>query len=170
MPQRALDRVPSAMKIPLNELPSALDRMSRENAGPARDVPDALRIEVALTERAMPEDDWNTVPGMPSRFTCPDCLGALQAIEEDGTIRYRCRVGHAYSAADLLAEKSVALEDSIWLALQTLEERAEMLRTMERSDRARGWDQIAAGFARRADEAVRHAGILRAALRDLSQS
>lgn len=169
MPERALERVPGALTIPLDELPVILSRLTREVAPPSPPVPDSLRIEAALTERAMPEDDWNAVPGKPTRYTCPACSGALQEIVEDGVSRYRCRVGHAYSAPDLLVEKSAALENSLWIALQTLEERAEMFRTLAGNDRSRGWEQSAVAFDRRAEEAARHVEVLRHALRALDR-
>lgn len=168
MPRRALDRVPSALSLPLDEIPRRLDQLTREPAGPSPDVPDSLRLEVTLTERGLPEADWNVVPGAPSRFTCPECSGALQCVDEGEVRRYRCRVGHAFSAADLVTEKTAALENSLWVALQTLEERAEMLREMESSDRLRGRDSTASGFARRADEASRHAALIRETLRELN--
>ena len=36
--------------------------------------------------------------GKPSRFTCPECHGALWEIEDGSLLRYRCHVGHAYTA------------------------------------------------------------------------
>lgn len=167
MPRNALRRVPAAHAVSLVAMPALIDRLTRETAGASPPVPDSLRIEAALTERAMPADDWNEVPGSPTRFTCPECSGALQAIEEEGDVRYRCRVGHAYSAPDLLAAKHVALEDSLWIALQTPEERADMLRTLARADQERGWEQTAQTFERRAAEPAQHAEVLRAAIREL---
>lgn len=169
MPQRALDRVPNAIQCPLSELPALIDRLTREPTGPSLTVPESLRIEANLTERAMPDEDWNRVPGTPTRFTCPECNGALQSIEENGVSRYRCRVGHAYSGPDLLSEKTGALEDSLWVALQTLEERIEMLRTLARDDRGRGWAQAAAAFDRRAEETEQHALVIRDTLRSLDR-
>ena len=65
-------------------------------------------------------------------------MGAIQEIEEGGQRRYRCRVGHAYSPEDMLGDKAHAVEDTLWVALQTLQERAQMLATMARDDRAHG--------------------------------
>ena len=168
MPRRALERVPGAHVAALGQLGELLDRLAREQAGPAPEVPEGLSIEVRMTERAMVTDDWNQTPGLPTRFTCPECVGALQEIEEDGQSRYRCRVGHAYSPDDLVAQKSQALEETLWMALQTLEERAEMLATMARDDRTRGWARTAGGYDDRAREAWVHAERLRDLLKTLS--
>lgn len=161
MPRRALERVPAARVARLAELPQILAALAREEVVATPPVPEALRIEAQLTERAMQADDWHQVPGNPTRFTCPECRGAIQAIEEGGATRYRCRVGHAYSADTLLEEKDAALETSLWVALQTLQERVAMLDAMARDDRRRGWMRSADSYAARADEARVHAERLR---------
>ena len=168
MPRRALERVNDALVTPLADLGGLLDRLSRQPAPPAPEVPEALRIEARLTERTMGAEDREEVPGTPTEFTCPECSGAIKAIEEDGQRRYRCRVGHAYSADDLLLEKTRALEDTLWMALQTLEERAAMLATMAREDERRGFARNASGYAARARETGDHAQRLRELLKSLA--
>jgi len=56
---------------------------------------------------------------------------ALQRVDcyagEDGKlVRFRCRVGHAFTAEGVLDGKSEALESALYAALNTLEESAEM--------------------------------------------
>jgi hypothetical protein len=36
--------------------------------------------------------------GKPSVFACPECRGVLWELEEGRLVRYRCRVGHGYTA------------------------------------------------------------------------
>jgi two-component system, chemotaxis family, protein-glutamate methylesterase/glutaminase len=103
----------------------------------------------------------NQVPGSPTDFTCPECRGALQQIDDGGHVRYRCRVGHAYSPDDLLSEKGKALEESLWVALQTLEERASMLEKLGEDDSRRGVREAGNGFRSRAQEMREHASRLR---------
>ncbi|HEX6615926.1 MAG TPA: chemotaxis protein CheB [Gemmatimonadales bacterium] len=167
MPRRALERVPEAVTPTLAELAPLLGRLAREPAPPPPEIPETLETEVRLTERAMRNDDWFKVPGRPTNFTCPECMGAIQELDESGQRRYRCRVGHAYSAEDLLGEKGSAVEDTLWVALQTLEERAEMLASMARDDRVRGRSHSAAGYEERARETATHAERLRELLRSL---
>ena len=39
-----------------------------------------------------------------TRFTCPDCGGAIERRQDDGGLtEYRCRVGHLYSPKSALA-------------------------------------------------------------------
>ena len=168
MPRRALERVPGARTPTLAEMGAVLDRLSREPAPPAPEAPATLAIEVRLTERAMWIDEKDQMPGNPTSFTCPECDGAIKEIMDEGGRRYRCRVGHAYSPDDLLAEKTHALEETLWVAMQTLVERADMLATLARDDRSRGWTQTAGGYEARARETREHVDRLRDLLGSLA--
>ncbi len=161
MPRHALAAVGDAHAVPLAEIAPLLARLARERAPEPPLVPDALRIEVELTETAMVKEDWEAVPSAPTDFTCPECGGAIREIREGGLLRYRCRVGHAYARDGLVAAKDDAAEDALWVALQTLQERAQMLGRMARDDRERGRQHAAEEYAERAREAEQHAERLR---------
>lgn len=167
MPRRALDLVEAAQKFTLADLGAALVRHCGEPAPEPPEVPEALLIETRLTERDMGTEDWGKVPSRATSFTCPECKGAIHEIREDGLTRYRCRVGHAYSTHDLLGDKAKSVEESLWVALQTLEERAQMLESMAADDRQRGWHRGAGGYADRAKETRVHADRLRELLLDV---
>jgi two-component system chemotaxis response regulator CheB len=152
MPMRALAAVPEARRVGLGDLANVLETLSREPAPPSPRAPDSLRLETRLTERAIVMEDWNQLPGVPTPFTCPECKGAIQQIHADRLSRFRCRVGHAYSPQDLLDEKERAVENALWVALQTLQERAEMFDTMEVDDLHQGWRHSASAYANRARE------------------
>jgi two-component system chemotaxis response regulator CheB len=152
MPARALAPVPTACRVKLSDLGAMLEKLSRQTAPASPPVTEPLKLEARLTERAMEMDDWNQVPGIPTPFTCPECKGAIQQVLADRLSRFRCRVGHAYSPQDLLDEKARAVENTLWVALQTLQERAEMLDTMEVDDLHRGWPHAAGAYADRARE------------------
>jgi two-component system chemotaxis response regulator CheB len=73
--------------------------------------------------------------GTPSGFVCPDCGGGLYEIEVEPLWRFRCRVGHAYTAEVLLADKAEVVEQALWVALRTLEEKLELhQRMVERAE------------------------------------
>ena len=161
MPRRALQAVADARTFTLRDLGALLVRLCGEPAPDATPVPESLLIETRLTERSMEYPDWGVVPGQPTSFTCPECKGAVHEIREVGMTRFRCRVGHAYSPFDLLGEKDKAMEESLWMALQTLEERAQMLELMAADDRQRGMHGGAGSYDDKARETRVHADRLR---------
>lgn len=61
-------------------------------------------------------------------LTCPECGGTLWRHEDYGSERFRCRVGHAYSADGLLLGKNAAVETALSAAIVALDERAEVSR------------------------------------------
>ncbi len=107
-------------------------------------------------------------PGDPSEFTCPDCGGTLWEYEEGHIIRFRCRVGHAYSTESLLAEQKDALESALWAAVVALEERADLSLRLARRMQERGHRSGAARFDREVSDARRRAALVREAIARLS--
>ena len=160
MPRNAMQAVPQARQVALDDLGVVLQNAVREVAPEPPPVPETIRVEAQLTERGMNED-WNQVPGRPTNFTCPECSGAIRIMDEDGVSRYRCRVGHAYTDETIIAAKDDAAEASLWNALQTLEERVQMLQSMARSERERGWGGSFETLEERVRDAEHHALNLR---------
>jgi two-component system chemotaxis response regulator CheB len=103
-------------------------------------------------------------PGVPSGMACPDCGGVLWDLDDGEMLRFRCRVGHAYSAEALMASQSDTLEDALFTALRVLEEHADLLaRTGHRAeDRHR--HAAAARFAVQERDARDRADMIRRAI------
>ena len=106
-------------------------------------------------------------PGTPSGFGCPDCAGALFAIEEGPLHRFRCRVGHAWSPDSLMARQTVALESALWMALRSLEEKAVLSSDMETRARSEGRLLAAGTFGKNAAEALQSAELVRQLVAEL---
>ena len=102
--------------------------------------------------------------GKPSSYACPDCHGVLWEVEEDGLLRFRCRVGHAFSPESLLASQSDALEDALWTALRALEESAALAERLSERAGGRGHGLAADRFAQQAVDAHQRASVIREAL------
>jgi two-component system, chemotaxis family, protein-glutamate methylesterase/glutaminase len=65
--------------------------------------------------------------GPPSGYTCPDCNGSLMTVEEKS---FRCRVGHAWTAEALLQARDDEIQNALWIALRSLQEKAKMSRRL----------------------------------------
>lgn len=99
-----------------------------------------------------------------SDFVCPDCGGTLFEVGEDQMMRFRCRVGHAYSPEALHAVQNRNLEESLWTAVRSLEEHADLSRRLAEWARGASLPIAEANFASRADDAIRKAAVVRRAL------
>jgi two-component system chemotaxis response regulator CheB len=141
MPQNALDQVPEALVLPLDEIAGELVRLVREEL-PETKVPNESgsveEKETQFLELEMPQMEDADRPGRPSPFACPDCGGVLWELDENGFLRFRCRVGHAFTARYLDAEQRQAIETALWSALRALEESASLYhRLADRTDLTR---------------------------------
>jgi two-component system chemotaxis response regulator CheB len=105
-------------------------------------------------------------PGRPSGFSCPDCHGVLFAVEEENYLRFRCRVGHAWSMQSLLAEQRTAVESALWMAFRALEEKAALCTGMSNRAESGGALISAQRFSEQAAEATEAAEALRGLLAD----
>lgn len=168
MPQSVLERTKVDYCIPLLEIPTLLARVvggeiSAEEEG-AYPVPDNMEMEDRMTrvDSRTPENVEKL--GHPSGFTCPECEGPLWEMRDEEVLRFRCRVGHAYTAGSMLAGNSEALEGAMWNALNTLEESTQLSQRLAADSRARGQEHAAARFEERARKTKGQAGLIRQAL------
>ena len=167
MPASALQSVEADYVVPAADLAATLISVAAKPA--LETVPAAASTHVAKEDRitefyldAMEDPDR---PGTPSVFTCPECNGVLWEVPElGGPMRFRCRVGHAYTGGTLLAEKVHSYEGALWEALRALEESANLAHRMARSARAANNLRSAERFEQQAENKEQHAGALRAML------
>jgi two-component system chemotaxis response regulator CheB len=85
MPQSALNRVPSARVLPLQQIPALLRHLIREELPlepePRAKAPLGAAKETRIAELDMDEVSSEARLGHPSPFACPDCGGVLWEIE-----------------------------------------------------------------------------------------
>jgi two-component system chemotaxis response regulator CheB len=120
MPETALSVVGRpAHVLPAGEIGSLLTRLSAD-ASP-------IREDAAVS---LPDEDpaFERPEGPATGFTCPECSGAIWEVREGDLVRYRCRVGHAYSEDAFVSGQRDSVEAAMWAALEMLEERVELLR------------------------------------------
>ena len=106
----------------------------------------------------------NEHPGHSSPYSCPDCGGVLWEIKDGEFVRYRCRVGHAWTSDALLAEQADTLDDALWIALRTLEESASLSRKLAQRHHDRGAVRLSSRFQAQAESLDARARVIRDAL------
>lgn len=97
---------------------------------------------------------------IPSAFSCPDCGGVLWEVDDSGFVRYRCRIGHAFTSETLQQTQAEAVDGALSAALRALEERAALSRRMADGARQRGHVHTAARFEEAAIDAERSARVV----------
>jgi two-component system, chemotaxis family, protein-glutamate methylesterase/glutaminase len=125
--------------------------------------PDArmeLENRIAMTPRFSTAFDSQEL-GPASGYTCPDCNGSLAAVSEG---HFRCRVGHAWTPDSLLAARDDEVENALWVALRSLQEKAKLARQLADSV---GHGPLFARYSAQAEETEQALRILGERLTDL---
>jgi two-component system chemotaxis response regulator CheB len=146
-------RVLELIGVPTEELPTP------------RSSP-TLQVESRMAELEPDLTHKEQLPGTPSAFACPECGGVLWELDENDLLRFRCRVGHAYSPDTLSAKKLETLEDALWVVLRALEEQAALAQRLAYQARKREHVQLSEQFEERRDAANRRAQLIREVIAD----
>lgn len=166
MPMSVMQEIRVDYSLPLREIAPLLNDLSRQ---PGEEegryaVPDEIEIETRIAEQEMESEELIASVeriGKISKLTCPDCHGALWEINDEDILRYRCHVGHAYSAEALSEGQSQMLEVALWSAVRALEEQTVLARRIVERARKGNHERAARLFERRAHEAEEHGSVIR---------
>jgi two-component system chemotaxis response regulator CheB len=107
MPRSALESAPVDHRARVAEIAALIRQLTREDTPTEGGLamPEDMEQEAAIAAFDLEAIQSDHHPGIPSGFACPDCAGVLWEVRDGELIRYRCRVGHAYSPTSLLAEQ-----------------------------------------------------------------
>lgn len=161
MPATALSRANPDHVARLADLPDLLQSLVVEPAGKPMPLPEGIRyeIEVARSGRGS-MDDIDRI-GQRSILACPDCGGVMWELEEDDIIRYRCHVGHAYSAELMSITLDDSLRKALGTALRALQERGALAQRLHEQAVSRGHKHSAHSWQRQAREFEEQEGVIR---------
>ena len=169
MPLGALDASAVDHRGPAENLGEILARLLEEQPGPDAAIPDAvfLEIDIALGRPCLTQDIATFAD--PVALSCPSCGGVLSQVRTP-PLRFRCQVGHAFTADILAQEQEGSLDEAVRVALRIVEERAQLVDRLARDSEGAGRAHSARDFARKAQELREHADVLRrAALKETRQ-
>ena len=169
MPRNALEYVDVDFCLPVQRIPPLLVQLAEpaggDIGGPVADpTPSDMQDEVNAARLDPERLSGDDKPGVPSVYACPECHGTLWEIHEGNVLRFRCRVGHAYTAESLLADHNDSLERALWAALRALEENASLTRRLAQRAVERGLTAARERFEERAQEAEANAAQIRRAI------
>lgn len=164
MPLAGLQAAPADHSLTAARLGAVLADLVREPAGPAVPVPDDLEIEVAIAAGNREGSAVMRTLADPVPLTCPECGGVLSQINGGPPLRFRCQIGHAYTAETLASEQQPKVDAALGVALRIVEERAELVSRMARDNRDAGRPAVADMYEARAAEYRHHARTLRRAM------
>ncbi|HEU5442167.1 MAG TPA: chemotaxis protein CheB [Ktedonobacterales bacterium] len=175
MPENAMEYVEVDHCLPVAEIGPLLGCLAREEAPATDPVAVAARTRLAtayvslMTGSAkagaqgikMADTQGPLEEGVLSGYVCPECKGPLWEIHENRLLRFRCRIGHAFSRDSLLAGQSEALDKALWMAYETLCENALATERWARRSRGHRQSHVAAQLKERARLQRRRAERLR---------
>ena len=145
MPLSAIQNVQVDHILPIAEiarqLPALVGKSVRTRPPRRKEVPD-------VAEGTVSNEIFRV--GQLSELTCPECGGALRELEGGAVVRFRCHVGHGYTADSLIADQSAHLDNVFWSALRALEEHSMLRRRMAEDAEQGGRGAAAKLFEREA--------------------
>jgi len=161
MPDDALRHIAVDHTAKAHEIGALLAHLAHEPAGQTPDIPFDLRLEAAIAAQELASMEANQRLGTPSEFSCPECHGVLWQIDDGGLLRYRCHVGHAYTAEAVHADQSTRTEELLWNLLRNHQERAALADRMAEQERSLHHEDAAAMLHHRARGYEEDAEIIR---------
>lgn len=162
MPRSAIENVAVDYVVPLDQIPNLLIELAgQEVAQNGTGKSSRLTKETQVAELDMNAVEDENRPGVPSQFACPDCGGVLWELNEEQILRFRCRVGHAYTVDSLSAEQNEQVESALWAAMRALEEGASLARRLAARAETNKQSRLVKRFQDSAKDKMDQAEVLR---------
>ena len=166
MPTSVMQDIRVDYSLRLAEIGPLLTRLVKEPAAEEGGYPVAEEVELEARIAGQEMDSGELIAsverlGRVSKLTCPECQGALWEINDVDLLRFRCHVGHAFSAESLSDGQSERLEVALWSAVRALEEQMILAKRIVERARKANHMRAATLFERRAEEAEKHSGVIR---------
>jgi two-component system, chemotaxis family, protein-glutamate methylesterase/glutaminase len=164
MPRAALAATDVDHCLRADEIGARLPEITRQPGGRVMPVPPEMEIELDIAMSGRSGSPRVRRLGDAVTLTCPDCKGVLTELRDAKPLRYRCQIGHAFTADTLLASHDEQVHDAAKLALRLVEEHVELLARMAGDAEKRGHRNAGRSFEQRAAEYRDAADVLRGAL------
>ncbi|HEX9329418.1 MAG TPA: chemotaxis protein CheB [Reyranella sp.] len=165
MPLSALCHIDVDHVCRADDMARLLARLVRQPPGPTPEIPFDVRVEAAIAAQELADMRTNDMLGRPSRFTCPECHGALWEVEDGSMLHFRCHVGHAFTVDTVLASQGEEIDRLLGTLLRSHQERAALAHRMAERERANERHALAQHLESRARDYEHDVEIMRKLLR-----
>jgi len=160
MPLAALEAADVDHVAAAADLAGIISQVVQSDAGPGVAPSESLTLEVEIAAGARVGSDQLKRIADPSPLSCPDCQGVLSEVRDEKPLRYRCQIGHSFTA-DVLASRIEEVDEAVRVAMRVMEERVTLVERMARDARETGRTAVAELYEARAEEYRRYAETLR---------
>ena len=160
MPSSVIANVGADYCLPVAQMGSLLSELVRRELPENKPAPEDIMIEAKIAQRVLSDLPSVEALGEQVPYNCPDCGGVLWQMAEGKLLRYRCHTGHAFTSSTLLAQQSVKIEETLWVALRMFEERQNLLVSMSKNEK-----ESSSSITQRATDSQVHIDRIRAMLR-----
>ncbi|WP_424629621.1 chemotaxis protein CheB [Bradyrhizobium sp. SYSU BS000235] len=161
MPRRALEATVVDLCVSGAKLGDVLSELVQEIPDAPKPIPPEIRLEVEIAAGERIGSDTLLPLADPAPLTCPSCGGVLSQVKFGGPLRFRCQVGHGYTADALAGEQEGRVDEALRIALRIIEERAELVSRMRDSACDSGRASLAEIYQERSEEYRAHGDLLR---------
>jgi two-component system chemotaxis response regulator CheB len=164
MPLAALTASDIDYRTSLAELGALFKHLTSKPPQQSPPPPEDVRLEVEIALGLPAGTDATHRLANPVPLSGPACGGVLSQIRRSPPLRFRCQVGHAYTAEALASEQEGSVDEAMRVALRIVEERAVLTQKMADEARRGGLRHSADSFERTSAESRGHVETLREAL------
>ncbi len=132
MPENALRMIEPDHVARLKDMAALIENIVHQPAGGQVRIPQEIKLEVEIAKGGRANMDNMDRIGRRSLLACPDCHGVMWEIDEGGLTRYRCHVGHTYTAELMDIAVDENLHRALASALRALEEKVVLARKLQK--------------------------------------
>jgi two-component system chemotaxis response regulator CheB len=170
MPFSALERMKPDHVVSLAEMPSLFERLIAQPVGTPIAPSSLLDFEVEAARTGRSEMSELDRIGKRSVLTCPECGGVMWEIKDGELSRFRCHVGHAYTAENVNSALDESVKRALASAARALEERVALSRKLAQEAARQGRNHLARSWAQQEHEAQHELKVIRNSILRLDQA
>lgn len=165
MPTSALEAIEVDYCLPIDRISLQIEKICTQPLTTKTQIPASLRREAEIALKIQSQVATEDCLGEQVAFSCPGCGGPLWKMKDGKMNRYRCHVGHAFSREAMLAGQNEKVEEALWIALRTLEEKRNLLMQMKKNYSGKKINKLTNYYEDKMSEVSKHIELLRSAMK-----